>query len=321
VSTTETDELPLILDEVEVVSVQRLSPSFVRFELGGDALAEFGTAGPTLDQRFKLIFPNAAGRLPSFAGAGADWWTAWTALPEDERGQMRTYTIRAVRGEGVGTRIVVDIVLHGDGGEHGPGADWAEKAVVGDRVVAILPRRGYEWGGIEFAPGTASELLLVADETAVPAVCSILEDLDERTRGTVFMEVPDSADADVLRDLVAPPQVRVFWLPRDGAPLGSLLDAEVRRHLGVGAGDDISGVRDEEIDPDLWETPVYSSSGEDVDAAVTSLGHDLDGIYAWIAGESKVVTGLRRLLVKDLGVDRKQVAFMGYWRLGVAMRG
>ena len=34
----------------------------------------------------------------------------------------------------------------------------------------------------------------------------------------------------------------------------------------------------------------------------------------------EVVTGLRRALVKDLGVDRHQVAFMGYWRLGVAMK-
>ena len=32
------------------------------------------------------------------------------------------------------------------------------------------------------------------------------------------------------------------------------------------------------------------------------------------------VTGLRRALVKELGVDRRQVAFMGYWREGVAMK-
>ena len=44
------------------------------------------------------------------------------------------------------------------------------------------------------------------------------------------------------------------------------------------------------------------------------------GTYAWIAGESRVVTGLRRHLVKELGFDRRQVAFMGYWRRGVAMR-
>ena len=50
------------------------------------------------------------------------------------------------------------------------------------------------------------------------------------------------------------------------------------------------------------------------------VGHEFDDLYAWIAGESKMVTGLRRALVKDLGIDRHQVAFMGYWRLGVAMR-
>ncbi|MFT4284408.1 MAG: SIP domain-containing protein, partial [Protaetiibacter sp.] len=43
--------------------------------------------------------------------------------------------------------------------------------------------------------------------------------------------------------------------------------------------------------------------------------------YYWIAGESGVVTTLRRHLVKDLGIDRSQVSFMGYWRRGVAMRG
>ncbi|WP_162149045.1 SIP domain-containing protein, partial [Arthrobacter sp. H41] len=26
--------------------------------------------------------------------------------------------------------------------------------------------------------------------------------------------------------------------------------------------------------------------------------------------------GLRRYLVRDVGIDRKQVAFMGYWRQG-----
>jgi NADPH-dependent ferric siderophore reductase len=41
-----------------------------------------------------------------------------------------------------------------------------------------------------------------------------------------------------------------------------------------------------------------------------------DGVYAWIAGECSVVTGLRRHLVRDLGVDRRSVAFMGYWRAG-----
>ena len=110
----------------------------------------------------------------------------------------------------------------------------------------------------------------------------------------------------------------VVWLPRDGAPLGSRLHEAVLAHLGDAAAPR-SRSRDE-VDPDLWETPTYSSSGEDVEAPARPVGHDLDGLYAWIAGESGVVTTLRRHLVKELGMDRRQVAFMGYWRRGVAMR-
>jgi NADPH-dependent ferric siderophore reductase len=319
-TSTETDAaLPLILDEVAVVSVERLSPSFVRVELGGPVLAEFGVDGPLYDQRIKLVFPNDAGNLPSFEGADDSWWDTWLRIPEPERGHMRTYTVRAVRGAGADTRIVVDLVLHPADGEPGPGSAWAERASVGDRLVMIAPRRGVEYGGIEFAPGTARELLLVADETAVPAVCSVLEDLDDDACGTALLEVPVSGDASALAAQAAPPNVEVVWLPRDGAPLGSLLDAHVRRRLGVGGGA-AAAAEDVEVDPDLWETPRYSSSGEDVDVPVTTVGHDLDGLYAWIAGESKVVTGLRRLLVRELGMDRRQVAFMGYWRRGVAMR-
>jgi NADPH-dependent ferric siderophore reductase len=317
-STTQ-QQLPMILDEVEVVSVVRLSPSFVRFELGGDALAHLGVDGPFYDQRIKLIFPNDAGRLPSFADADDSWWTTWLEIPESERGHMRTYTIREVRGEGVETRMVVDIVLHLADDDTGAGSAWAATAAVGDRLVVIAPRKGAVYGGIEFDPGTASDLLLVGDETAVPAVCSILEDLHPNARGVAFMEVPESADAEALREQQAPAGVRVVWLPRDGAALGSLLEAEVRRHLAVEEVP-VEPVAADEVDPDLWETPHYSSSGESVDEPVASVGHDLDGVYAWIAGESAVVTGLRRLLVKELGMDRRQVAFMGYWRRGVSMR-
>jgi len=316
--TSTRDVLPLILDEVEVMAVQRRSPSFVRIELGGPALADFGVEGPLYDQRIKLVFPNDAGALPSFEGADDSWWDSWLRIPESERGHMRTYTVRAVRGAGVETRMVVDLVLHLADDATGPGSAWAARASVGDRLVTMAPRRGVPYGGIEFDPGTAKELLLVADETAVPAVCSILEDLGPGARGVAFLEVPVSGDVSALTNQLAPPKVEVVWLPRDGVPLGSLLDREVRRHLGVGEG--AAPVPDAEVDPDLWETPAYSSSGEDVDIPVAPVGHDLDGLYAWIAGESKVVTGLRRLLVSELGMDRRQVAFMGYWRRGVAMR-
>ncbi|HEY0904470.1 MAG TPA: siderophore-interacting protein [Marmoricola sp.] len=312
--TTTQHRLPMLLDEVRAVRVERLSPSFVRVELGGACLADFGVDGPTYDQRIKLVFPYGDGPLPSFADADATWLGSWLERPVEERGHMRTYTIREVRGSGVDTRLVVDFVVHGHDGQAGPGSSWAERARVGDPLVLLAPRRGEPFGGIEFDPGTASRLLLVGDETAVPAICAILGQLPWQARGAAFLEVPTGAD---VQSVVHPEGVEVVWLPRDGGPVGSRVHDAVLAHLGV---PDLAVDEPVEVDPDLWETPTYSSSGEEVDAAVTLVGHDLDGLYAWIAGESAMVTTLRRALVTDLGVDRRQVAFMGYWRRGVAMR-
>lgn len=286
--------LPMLVTDVEVVSVERLSPTFVRVELGSPALADFGVDGPRYDQRIKLVFPD----------------------PASERGPMRTYTIRDVRGSGEQTTLVVDMVLHLEGDLVGPGSTWASTAAVGDRIAVLAPRRGFPFGGIEFAPALGSDLLLVGDETAVPAICTVLEQLPADARGTAFLEVPVAAD---VQDVRHPAGVDVVWLAREGEELGAGLHDAVVAHLGpvsVSLAGATVEVAADEVDPDLWETPSYSSSGEDVG----SDGVGVVGTYAWIAGESKMVTGLRRHLVDELGFDRSQVAFMGYWRRGVAMR-
>ncbi|QCW52098.2 siderophore-interacting protein [Nocardioides dongxiaopingii] len=311
--TTTTTDLPMLIEEVECVSVERVSPSFVRVELGSPALAELDRNDRSYDQRVKLIFADGDHPLPSFAGADDSWYATWMTKPLSERGHMRTYTVREVRGEGVDTRLVVDFIVHD--GDCGPGGTWGARARVGDRLVLMAPRRGYLYGGIEFVPGDASRLLLVGDETAVPAIAAILEQLDVGAQGAAFLEVPFSDDVLTLQH---PPGISVHWVPRDGAPRGEALDVAVLGYLGAGPVD--LDVSDDEVDPDLWETPTHSSSGEDVAEHAGPVGHDWDGLYAWIAGESKIVTGLRRALVKDLGIDRHQVAFMGYWRHGVAMR-
>lgn len=311
-STVSFPDLGMLLEEVEVRRVERLSPSFVRLELGSPALAELGVDGPWLDQRIKLVFPHEDGPVPSFEGADDTWYSTWLDRPVEERGHMRTYTVREVVGTGADTRMVIDIVLHDDhgDGQAGPGSTWAARAAVGDRLVTLAPRRGRPYGGIEFAPGAASRVLLAGDETAVPAIAGILRDLPLDSTGWALIEVPESADT---QSLVAPEGVEVVWLPRNGAPLGSLVHGAAVERLG-GAATSVE-VADDEVDPDLWETPAYSSSGETV-AAEAAHTEDL---YVWIAGESKVVTGLRRVLVNDLGLDRRQVAFMGYWRVGVSM--
>ena len=304
--------LPMLLADVEVVSVERLGPTFVRVELGGPELAHFGVDGERWDQRIKLVLPDpTTGAITSTEGADETWLATWLDRPATERGHMRTYTIRDVRGSGEQTTFVVDMVLHLEGDLVGPGSTWASRATVGDRIVLLAPRRGFPYGGIEFLPAPGAELLLVGDETAVPAVCTVLEQLPDDVRGSVFLEVPVAGD---IQDVRRPAGVTLTWLARDGAVLGQPLHDAVVAHLGI-PGAEVE-VAPDEVDPDLWETPYYSSSGDEVPVGAAVVG----GTYVWIAGESKVVTGLRRHLVSELGFDRRQVAFMGYWRRGVAMR-
>ena len=304
-------DFPFVLAVATVSDVERVSPSFVRITFGGADLADFGTPGRVLDQRIKLVFPAAGGSVPRLTPS-ENWYSAWLALPDDERGAMRTYSIRQLEVDGGETRLVVDFVLHLTPGSTGPASRWADAAAVGDELLVIGPRRGRkEDGGIEYATGDARAILLAGDETAAPAIARILEDVDRDVQGVAFIEIPE--DADIL-PIATPPGVEVRWLPRSGEAHGTRLIPAVLDHLGAAAV--APPIQDVDTEDPLWETPTFSSLGESVAESENHADR-----YFWIAGESGVVTTLRRHLVKDLGVDRSQVAFMGYWRHGVAMRG
>lgn len=227
---------------------------------------------------------------------------------------MRTYSVRDLRVTAAGTEVDVDFVLHLAPGLTGPASLWASAASVGQEIFVIGPRRGVVGAGAEYSPGDAPSVVLVGDETAAPAIARILEDAARDLRGIAFLEVP-SAD-DVL-SIDAPAGVEVRWLPREEGQLHGLrVIPAVLAHLGDADATDAISVKDIDSEDLLWETPEYSGLGETIAPA------DAPGdCYFWIAGESGVVTTLRRHLVKDLGIDRGQVAFMGYWRRGVAMRG
>lgn len=314
--TTATKARPsYVLALTEVRKVERVSPNFVRITFGGEDLDGFGTPGDVFDARIKIIFPPQPHAVPAIDRDTDDWWGSYLAVPEHERGSMRTYSVRELTATDAGTELVVDFVLHLEPGLTGPASTWASTAQPGWPVFIVGPRRGVpssEHGGAEFAPGAARSVLLAGDETAAPAIARILEDAPRDLRGTAFIEVPAAAD---ILDIQAPAGVHVTWLPRAAGELhGSSLIPAVLAHLGdAHAAVEVQDVDTEEL---LWETPAYSALGEEI--AATDAPADR---YFWIAGESAVVTTLRRHLVKDLGVDRSQVAFMGYWRRGVAMRG
>ncbi|MFT3762598.1 MAG: siderophore-interacting protein [Pseudoxanthomonas sp.] len=298
--------IPFRLFDAEVLGKTRLSPSLSRVVLGGGDLADACTLGP--DQRIKIFFPNDAGRLQ--VPRGPDWYPQYRAMDPAERSPMRTYTIRRMR-EGSG-EMEVDFVLHGDAG---PASRWALRARPGDRVVVIAPDRAQpDPGGVEWRPPEGvREVLLVADETALPAGANILEGLAAMPRPPAvqaFIEVPLAEDA---LPLPAPPQARVVWLPRATAS-GSrphehgvrLLDAvRAAEFTSAGVPATVGGAVDEiDIDREIvWERAA--------DAAC--------GFYAWIAGEAGVVMSIRRHLLGERGLPKSAITFMGYWRKGRAL--
>lgn len=79
---------------------------------------------------------------------------------------------------------------------------------------------------IEFAPGDAHQILLAGDETAVPAIASILDSLkDSQAQGKAVLEVPSAED---IIDMTIPTGFEVEWLPRGQADFGQLLEPAVR---------------------------------------------------------------------------------------------
>jgi len=288
---------PYRIFRVQVRRLCRLSPSFLRVTFGGADLGSFADNG--FDQRIKLVLP-LPGCGVDHMPTGPDWYARWRALPDHQRNPIRTYTVRAARPDD--QEVDVDVVMHGDGG---PAARWALTAREGDQLALVGPDRGHDGphGGVEFRPpAQLHTTLLAGDETAVPAIAAILERLPPDIRGEALLEVPHADDA---LDVTAPAGIRVTWLARGDAGHGSRLIPAVQAAAGrvLTSNGHRQEVEDVDIEREiLWDVPDGGPSGW----------------YAWLAGEAGVIKTLRRYLVTERGVDRRSVAFMGYWRLGRA---
>lgn len=195
---------------VTAETVERLTPRMTRVTFTGEGLSSLATWP---DQQLKLLFPPP-GRplmLPEMADPMA-WYTAYQAIPDEERPAMRGFTVRAL-SEG---RLVVDFVVHDHGG---PASTWARTAVPG----AVLGRYGPAAEYRRELALDASWVLLAGDETALPAVGSLLP----LPKATVLVEIENAAEEQDL------PGVR--WLHRDGARHGTRL-VEAVASLAVPAG-------------------------------------------------------------------------------------
>lgn len=336
-----TEPMTLAFD-VTVSAVQELGANFRRITFGGYSLRDFGVHGRTMDLRIKLVIPSLADdgtqlALPPFHMENTGWYKEWLAMDPAIRGSMRTYTVRHARLDAVYPEIDVDFVMHFDADGHGgPAANWARNARPGDAMTIIGPNNRAAhcvtaeiYSGIEWRPGLAQRVLLAGDETAVPAISAVLESLPKYMTGHAFLEVPEAGD---FLDLQTDADVDITWLARGAAigrsrPHGELLQEAVRAAVpvpgwvGIKSPDAAAGPEPEDVNVDqeiLWETPARMDTAAIVASKNPAVPAGAMPFYAWMAGEAGVIKDLRRYLVRDVGIDRKQVAFMGYWRQGKA---
>jgi NADPH-dependent ferric siderophore reductase len=181
-----------------VVRAERISARFVRVTFAG-GLERFRPVGP--DQFvYVLVPPPHRDDLT----IGADFlWSDYYEMPEPDRPVGAYYTVRHHRPE-VG-EIDCDVFLHHPAG---PASAWAATAAAGAPAALWGPRTAWDP-----PPGT-DHWLLVADETGLPAVEAVLEQLPATAGVTTVVEVSDLEDVvRIDRD--------VIHVHRDGRAAGT----------------------------------------------------------------------------------------------------
>ncbi|RIY03293.1 siderophore-interacting protein [Aureimonas flava] len=200
--------------EMRVVSSQQLSPHMRRVRLAGRDLARFATGG----LHVRLLFPPK-GRAPVWPHAGPAALPVW---PEGEDELVtRVYTIRRI--DAPAGHVDIDVVLHDP---PGAGCRWSREAQPGELVGMLGPGGG--------DAGQADDYLFLGDETALPAIARILEEMPANARGQAFIEVGGPAEEQALRH---PEGIALRWLHRDGAPAGTttLLEDAARTAVSPGS--------------------------------------------------------------------------------------
>jgi NADPH-dependent ferric siderophore reductase len=229
-----------------VRAVQPLTARMVRIVFGGPALAGFNWNGPAAHIKLILGQDSPETRAPS-----------------------RTYTPRRFAPER--QELTVDFVLHGDG----PASAWAAQAQIGQPMLIAGPGRCY-------ALDSQAEWLLVGgDESAIPAIATILEVVPDHVRTQVFVEVNDAADEFAIA--AVRPNVSLHWLHR-ARPL--------RGH------------------------DTAARAGVELAAAIGAFRQPPGIGQVYIACEADAMRRIRAHLLTERVLPREWVTTRGYWKQG-----
>lgn len=185
----------------QVRETKRVTPHMVRVTFHGEDIKRLPVRG--FDQWFRLFLPREDGTtdfdaVPERFGLGG--YLKYLTAKSGTRPPFRNYTIRGHRPD-LG-ELDVDFVAHGDSGVASP---WAQRASAGERVAMIDQGRGFDpVDDVDFT-------FLAGDESALPAIIGIVEQLARDARGLAIIEILAAQDA---QPLIAPSGFEIRWLPR-----------------------------------------------------------------------------------------------------------
>jgi NADPH-dependent ferric siderophore reductase len=191
---------------VEVRRVERPTPRCVRVTFGGEELAGYEMRGPAA--HIKVLFPREGEDsvlLP-------EWGPEGPLLKEGQSmPPSRTYTPRS--WDPAKRELTVEFMLHGEG----LASSWARSVKPGVVGAVTLP------GGPYAIDETADWYLIAGDESALPAIETILEALPSGKPAYVIAEVADVSEE---RHLAA---TSVTWLHQNrDAESGAALERALR---------------------------------------------------------------------------------------------
>ncbi|WP_156759112.1 siderophore-interacting protein [Microbacterium karelineae] len=215
---------PLVLRRAEVRRIRDITPRMRRITLTGAQLGSFEKDGTThppfvssaFDDHIKLIFAEGdiAPALPVQLPHGIEWTASETR-------RARDYTPRNVTADG----FDLDFVIH-DGGV---ASRWAQEARPGDDLWFVGPKASTQ------APEHIDWILLVADETGLPAVGRFLDERPIDAPATIVLTISDPT---ARQELAVRADDRVEWILADPTD-GDALVAAVRA-LGLAERPDVA---------------------------------------------------------------------------------
>lgn len=209
---------PPPLQRITVAERVERSPRLLRLTFAGDSLHEMAqlTAASV-----RLLVPT-----PGTDELIVPEWNGNEFLLDDgTRPAIRTFTPLASAMEE--DHLVIDIVRHPGGAV----SDWAERAVPGSKAAISGPGAAYEF------PTGADTLLVLGDETAIPAVTQLIEHAPESLALDVKVEiVTDQAQVELPTSAGA---VVTWAVTRTGATPGAELVEHARSLTELPDGTDV----------------------------------------------------------------------------------